>query len=91
MNQPDGKQSNVTAKVIKRVNEKVLNQFGGIPGILTFNHKWLLEPVDGKTRVIQHEEYRGVWVWFWDYSWVEPSYQKANEALRDRVVQLQNK
>ena len=91
MNQPDGKQSNVTAKVIKLVNEKVLNQFGGIPGILTFNHKWLLEPVDGKTRVIQHEEYRGVWVWFWDYSWVEPAYQKVNEALRDRVTQLQNK
>lgn len=85
MNQPDGKQTKVTAKVIKRVNEKVLNQYGGIPGILTFNHKWLLEPVDGKTRVIQHEEYRGVWVWFWDYSWVEPAYQKANEALRDRV------
>ena len=91
MIQPDGKQSEVKAKVIKRENGKLLNQFGGIPGILTFNHKWLLEPVDGKTRVTQHEEYRGVWVWFWDYSWVEPAYQKANEALRDRVAQLQNK
>ena len=51
--------------------------------------KWLLEPVDGGTRVIQHEEYRGIGVWFWDASWVEPAYTQANEALRDRVLQIQ--
>ena len=91
MTQPGGKQSEVTARVKKMVNTRELNQKGGIPGILTFDHQWLLEPADNGTRVTQHEEYRGIWVWFWDASWVEPAYRKANEALRDRVIHLQNK
>ena len=88
MTQPDGKQSDVMARVKKMVELKELNQGGGIPGILTFDHKWQLERVDGGTRVIQHEEYRGIGVWFWDESWVEPAYARANEALRKRVLQL---
>ena len=88
MTQPDGKQSEITAKVKKMVELKELNQGGGIPGILTFDHRYLLEPVDGGTLVIQHEEYRGIWVWFWDASWVEPAYRKVNDALRNRVAQL---
>lgn len=91
MNQPGGKQSEVTSTVIRIEDESLLNQFGGIPGIITFNHKWILEPINGKTRVTQHEEYRGIWVWFWDYSWVEPAYQRANKALKDRIIQLRNK
>ena len=47
--------------------------------------------LDGGTRVVQHEEYRGLGVWFWDASWVEPAYSKANEALRDRVAQLKER
>ena len=88
MTEPDGKQSEITARVRKMVELTVLNQTGGIPGILTFDHQWLLEPVDQGTRVTQHEEYRGVWVWFWDASWVEPAYRKVNEALKNRVVHL---
>ncbi len=88
MTQPDGKQSEVVARVKKMVSLHELNQGGGIPGILTFNHKWLLEPVDGGTRVSQHEEYRGIGVWFWDESWVEPTYMKANEALKKRVLRI---
>ena len=81
-----GKQSEVKSEVIEMINEKKLNQFGGMRGILTFDHQWLLEPVDGVTKVIQHEEYRGIGVWFWDYSWVEAAYMKANEALKKRVL-----
>jgi hypothetical protein len=88
MTQPDGKQSEIMARVKKIVELQELNQSGGIPGILTFDHKWLLDPVDEGTRVTQHEEYRGIWVWFWDAGWVEPAYRKANEALRDRVAHL---
>ena len=82
-----GKQSEVKSKVIEMIDEKKLNQFGGMRGILTFDHQWLLEPVEGGTKVIQHEEYRGIGVWFWDYSWVEPAYTKANEALKKRVLE----
>jgi hypothetical protein len=88
MTQPDGKQSEIIARVKKMVELKELNQSGGIPGILTFDHKWLLKPADEDTRVTQHEEYRGVGVLFWDASWVEPSYRKVNEALRNRVAHL---
>ena len=88
MTQPDGKKSVITSKVKKMIEHKELNQHGGIPGILTFDHKYLLESVDGGTRVIQHEVDRGIGLLFWDASWVEPTYRKVNEALRDRVTQL---
>ena len=88
MTQPDGKQSEVMARVKTMVELKELNQRGGTPGILTFDHKWLLESVNEGTRVTQHEEYRGVGVIFWDASWVEPAYRNVNEALRNRVVHL---
>ena len=91
MIQPDGKISEAMARVKKMAKPGELNQGGGIFGILTFDHRWLLEPVEEGTRVTQHEEYRGIWVWFWDAGWVEPSYRKANEALRDRVMYLRNK
>ncbi len=48
-----------------------------IRGILTFNHKWLLDPIDGGTRVTQHEEYRGIDVLFWGYSCGEPAYSQV--------------
>ena len=88
MTQPDGKQSELTSRVKKIVANKELNQGGGIPGILTFDHKYILEPVDGGTRVTQHEVDRGIGLLFWDSSWVEPTYQKVNEALKDRVAYL---
>jgi hypothetical protein len=84
----DGTESLVDTKVIKLEEQKLLNQYGGIPAILTFNHKWILEPIADGTRVTQHEEYRGIGVWFWDYGWVEPTYAKANAALKVQVVQL---
>ena len=33
------------------------NQAGGIWGVMTFDHHWILEPVEGGTRVTQHEDY----------------------------------
>ncbi len=88
----DGK-GNITmmeSTVRKIEKPKLLNQYGGIPGVLTFDHTYTLEPVEGGTRVIQHEEDRGIGLLFWDASWVEPAYQKVNEALRERVMQLEN-
>ena len=86
--QLSGARSVIESTVVEVSHERELNQFGGIRGVLTFDHHWLLEPVEEGTRVIQHEEYRGVGVWFWDASWVEPAYARANEALRDRVLDL---
>jgi hypothetical protein len=91
MIQPDGKESVVDTKVVKIVKQKLLNQYGGIPGLLTFDHSYILEPTNGGTLVTIHEDYRGIGVLFWNASWVEPAYQKVNEALRDRVAQLKKK
>ncbi|AOW94232.1 hypothetical protein BFN03_01025 [Rhodococcus sp. WMMA185] len=86
MRDKSGNETDVTASVAKLDEARELNQFGGIRGILTFDHHWLLEPVEGGIRVTQHEEYRGIGVWFWDPSWFKTAYERANEALRDRVL-----
>ena len=68
-----------------------MNQFGGYTGIITFDHHYILEKVDGGTKVIQREEYTGVYMNFWDASWVEPAYGRVNEALRDEVIKRKSK
>ena len=88
MTDAEGKSSEVASKVVEMVDQKRLNQFGGMRGILTFDHTWSLEPVDDGTKVTQHEEYRGIGVWFWNYDWVEPAYSRANEALKKRVLEI---
>ena len=66
--------------------EREINQVGGIPGVLTFDHTWRIDPVPDGSKVTQHEEYRGLYVWFWDPSWVEDAYGAGLVALRDRVA-----
>ena len=83
-----GEPTEVEARVIKLDPRRELNQAGGIWGILTFDHHWLLEPVEGGTRVTQHEDYTGIGVLFWDPSWFESAYGRGNQALRDRVLGL---
>jgi hypothetical protein len=87
MKNPDDSVTTVTPRVRKVVPNAELNQVGGIPGVLTFDHTWRLEAVDGGTRVTQFEEYRGIGVLFWDPSWVEAAYRQANENLRLRIEQ----
>ena len=86
MKSVDGGQSQVEATVRKLVPAREINQVGGIPGIISFNHTWLLEPVEGGTRVTQREEYRGIYVWFWDPGWVERAYQEGLQALEEKLV-----
>lgn len=83
-----GKKIVINLTVKEMIPEKKLNQSGGLWGVMTFDHTYLLEPIDGGTLFIQHEEFRGIWIPFWDASWLEPAYQKSNEALRDRVIHL---
>ncbi|MEO1269725.1 MAG: SRPBCC domain-containing protein [Myxococcota bacterium] len=87
MRDESGKESDITATVVGLEEHHSIQQHGGIRGVLTFDHTWRLESVEGGTRVVQHEEYRGIGVWFWDPSGVERLYQRANEALRTRVVE----
>ncbi len=86
MRSPDGKTSDVTSTVTRLTPQRELRQFGGIRGVLTFEHQWLLEPVPQGTKLIQQEEYRGLWVLFWDPSWVHQAYRDANKALQARLA-----
>lgn len=83
---PKGEAVEMDARVEAFVRARELRQTGGIPLVLTFDHRWILEPVEGGTRVIQHEIDRGFYLWFWDSDWVEPAYQRTVDALRERVL-----
>lgn len=67
------------------IPEKHLNQGGGIPGIFTFDHTFRLEPTGHGTKVIHQERFRGIGVLFFSTAWVERSYQRVNEALKEKA------
>lgn len=85
---PGGKVMEMTATVKTLTEAHELRQQGGLPGIITFDHQWLLEPVQGGSEVTQHEVDRGFYLWFWNSDWIEPAYRRVNEALDARVGQL---
>lgn len=85
MKSPDGSVTEVKPTVKKLVPNSEINQYGGIPGVLTFDHTWKLAAAAEGTRVTQFEEYRGIGVLFWDPAWVEEAYRQANLNLRDKV------
>lgn len=82
--------SEIGATVVQVVPNKLLNQKGGIPLVLTFNHKYELESTGNSTRVIIHEDYQGIGVNFWNPKPVEKAYQRLNFALKERVEQFSN-
>lgn len=83
---PDGSTVDMDATVEVLEVERELRQTGGVPGVLTFDHQWLLEPADGGTRVTKHEVNRGLYLWFWNSDWVEPAYLATLEALKARIL-----
>lgn len=82
--QEEGKSYEVASTVKKIIPHQLLNQNGGISGVLTFNHKYMLAEQGGRTIMIIHEDYTGIGVHFWNPAPVEKAYQRLNEALKDR-------
>ena len=85
----DGKQAWINSRVELFDPPRHLNQFGGYLGIITFDHHYVLEPKDGGTRVVQREDYTGLYVHFWDAEWLTPAYSRVNEALKVEVMRRQ--
>ena len=83
---PSGKLFDVTNKVEALEPNRLLRQKGGFTGVLTFDHHWLLEQAEGGTKVIQYEIDRGIYVWFWDDSWIVPKYTEVLQALEREVA-----
>ena len=80
--------SQIPSKVKQLIPNEILNQGGGLPIILTFDHKYILKPIGQDTELIIHEDYRGIGVNFWDPKPVEDAYARLNKALKKRVESL---
>ncbi|MEL6592809.1 MAG: SRPBCC domain-containing protein [Bacteroidota bacterium] len=78
----------ISAQVQSISPQERLNQKGGLPLVISFDHEYLLSPQNGGTKVTIHEEYRGIYVNFWNPDPVEKAYQRLNEALKQRVESL---
>jgi hypothetical protein len=86
--QDENTKTTIPSKV-KRIEEgKLLNQAGGMLGVLTYNHKYILEKVKEGTKVIIHEDYRGIGVNFWNPAPVQKAYERLCEDLKARCVLL---
>lgn len=85
------KPTEMKTKVITFEKEQLLHQHGGIPGIITFDHRYRLNPKnDGTTLLIQEEDYKGLYVWFWDANMMKPVYDNVNESLATYITQKKN-
>lgn len=80
----------IESNVKKIIPNQLLNQAGGVPLVLTFDHKYILEPSGTSTKLTIHEEYRGIGVNFWNPKPVELAYGRLNAALKARVEGLTN-
>ena len=86
--QDENTKSVIPSKVLAIEENKILNQGGGIPGVLTYNHKYILEKNEGGTKVIIHEDYKGVGVPFWNPAPVQKAYERLCKDLKNRVEAL---
>ncbi|MEC8429562.1 MAG: SRPBCC domain-containing protein [Pseudomonadota bacterium] len=87
--QEPGSSYKIPSRVKQLIPERMLNQRGGTPGVLTFDHRYILMPQSDNTLLIVHEDYRGVAVPFWDPAPVEEAYRRLAKALNNRVMELE--
>ena len=87
MTTADGGSTQLDVYVAEMVPNQKLNQTAGVPGVLTADHQWLIEATTQGTRVVQHEEYRGAGVLFYDPAYVQNLYQDGLVALKRRLEQ----
>jgi len=80
-----GKPAEMNAKVRQLTPNALINQAGGMPGILTFDHKYILTQEEEYTLVRIQEEYRGIMVNFWNPEPVERAYERLLGLLKKRI------
>ena len=86
--QEEGKSYEIPSNVKKIEPKKLLNQFGGTRGILTFDHKYIFEKDGENTRLIIHEEYRGIMVPFWNATPVQKAYDRLCSDIKKKSESL---
>ena len=80
--------SEIPSKVKSVKANRLLNQGGGMPFVITFDHRYILEENGEQTKLIIHEDYKGLYVHFWNPAPVQEAYQRLNEAIKERVESL---
>ena len=78
----------IPSKVRKIEPGRLLNQTGGTTGILTYDHRYVLQAEGSATRVVIHEDYRGIAVPFWNPEPVKNAYIKLIQELKNRVIEV---
>lgn len=86
--QAEDKQYDIPTTVKKVIPNQLLNQGGGMSGLLTFNHQYILEPDKNGTKLTIHEDYSGIGVNFWNPAPVQAAYERLNKAIKKRVETL---
>lgn len=86
--QDDDNAYEISTSVKQVLENKLLNQGGGMPGVLSFDHRYILEPIEGGTKVVIHEDYRGIAVPFWNPEPVGKAYHRLGQALKNRVAEV---
>ena len=81
----DGKAAVMDAKIEEVVKSSLINQKGGIPTVITFDHHYVLSDNENKTTVKIFEEYQGVMVPFWNPEPVEKAYERLLAQLKTFV------
>ena len=90
--QDEGGDAAVMGGKVKRIIEhQLINQAGGMQGVLTFDHQYILTELDEQTKVTIHEEYRGIMVPFWNPKPVGEAYERLLASLQERVMDLKNR
>ncbi|RNC88518.1 MAG: hypothetical protein ED555_12830 [Allomuricauda sp.] len=80
-----GKAAVMDAEVRQIKSGELINQNGGIPGILTFNHHYFIKESGSTTTVKITEEYRGIMVNFWNPKPVEKAYERLLVSLKQKI------
>jgi hypothetical protein len=82
-----GRPMTVRPKIVVAEPGVELRWTASLPGIISGEHSFVLSPVDGGTRLVQSETFRGLLVPFSGKTFArdEASFQALNEALKKRV------
>ena len=80
--------SEMGATVAEVKSNELLNQKGGLPLVITFDHKYMLSGEGDKSKLTIHEDYSGIYVNFWNPAPVEEAYARLNRALKMRAELL---
>jgi len=87
---PSGETIDFDSTIKEMEPEKKLRQGGGTWGIFTFDHSFVLDTIDGGTRVTQRERFAGLGLIFFDTGWVEEAYPKVTNGLKIAVEKKYN-